>query len=203
MSEPPPILEPLWQTVPPEAQAALRARFESLEQRIAELDEQLGKNSTNSSRPSSSGPPSVKRRPPAPASGRKRGGEPGHRHHSPSLVPPERIWQALECRPSHCRCGSHELHGDDPEPRRHQVAEVPPIEPAVDEYRLHRLKCPRCGASTCDSPPPAAPAGAFGPRLRAILSILAGAYRPGKRPIHQLAHDLLGLLFALGLRATR
>ncbi len=41
MSDPPPIPEPLWQTVPPEAQAALRARFESLEQRIAELEERL------------------------------------------------------------------------------------------------------------------------------------------------------------------
>ena len=153
MSEPPPIPEPLWQTVPPEAQAALRARFESLEQRIAELDEQLGKNSTNSSRPSSSGPPSVKRRPPAPALGRKRGGELGHRHHSPSLVPPERIWQVLECRPSHRRCGSHELRGDDPEPRRHQDAEVPPIEPASGRSANWLMTSSGCYShSACERP---------------------------------------------------
>ena len=35
-------------------------------------------------------------------------------------------------------CG-HALHGDDPDPLVHQVAEIPRIEPIVDEYRLHRL----------------------------------------------------------------
>ena len=84
------------------------------------------------------------------------------------------------------------LHGDDPEPIRHQVAEVPPVRPVVDEYRLHRLTCPRCRTSTCATLPPGVPAGAFGPRLRAILSVLAGGYRLGKRPIRQLAFDLLG-----------
>ena len=43
------------------------------------------------------------------------------------------------------------------------------------------------------------PTGAFGPRLRAILSVLAGAYRLGKRPIRQLAFDLLGLSISIGM----
>jgi transposase len=51
---------------------------------------------------------------------------------------------------------------------------------------------------TCATPPPGVPTGAFGPRLRAILSVLAGAYRLGKRPIRQLAADLLGLTFSTG-----
>jgi transposase len=199
MSDPPPIPEPLWQTVPPEAQAALRARFEGLERRIADLEERLNRNSTNSSRPPSADPPSVKRRPPAPASGKKRGGQPGHRHHRRALVPPERLRQVIECRPPHCRRCGHDLRGDDPEPLRHQVAEVPPIEPTVDEYRLHRLTCPRCRTRTCGSLPPGVPAGAFGPRLRAILGVLAGAYRLGKRPIRQLASDLLGLSISVGM----
>ena len=90
------------------------------------------------------------------------------------------------------------LHGDDPEPIRHQVAEVPPVQPVVDEYRLHRLACPRCRTSTCATLPPGVPTGAFGPRLRAILSVLAGGYRLGKRPIRQLAFDLLGLTISVG-----
>src|SRR6478735_9233552 len=89
MSDSPPIPEPLWQTVPPEAQAALRAQFAALERRIADLQERVHRNSTNSSRPPSSDPASVKRRPPAPPSGKKRGGQPGHRHHPRALLPPE------------------------------------------------------------------------------------------------------------------
>jgi transposase len=91
------------------------------------------------------------------------------------------------------------LHGDDPEPIRHQVAEVPPVQPTVDEYRLHRLTCPRCRTSTCATLPPGVPKGAFGPRLRAILTVLAGGYRLGKRPIRQLASDLLGLTISTGM----
>ena len=76
---------------------------------------------------------------------------------------------------------------------------MPPVLPVVDEYRLHRLKCPRCRTSTCATLPPGVPTGAFGPRLRAILSVLAGAYRLGKRPIRQLAFDLLGLSISIGM----
>jgi transposase len=199
MSAAPPIPQPLWATVPPEAQAAIRALLTTLERRIADLEERVNQNSTNSSKPPSSDLPSVKRRPPAAPSGKERGGQPGHRHHPRALVPPEELRQVIECKPEGCRWCGHELHGDDPEPIRHQVAEVPPIQPVVDEYRLHRLTCPRCGTSTCAALPPGVPAGAFGPRLRAILSVLAGAYRLGKRPIQQLASDLFGLSISLGM----
>jgi transposase len=199
MSDAPPIPEPLWDTVPAEAQVAIRALLAGMERRIADLEERVNKNSSNSSKPPSSDHPSVKRRPPARPSGKKRGGQPGHRHHPRALVPPDQVRQVIECRPEGCRRCGHELHGDDPQPIRHQVAEVPPIQPVVDEYRLHRLGCPRCGTSTCAALPPGVPAGAFGPRLRAILSVLVGAYRLGKRPIRQLVADLLGLSISTGM----
>ena len=66
-------------------------------------------------------------------------------------------------------------------------------------FQLHRLACPHCRIRTCATLPPGVPTGAFGPRLRAVLSVLVGAYRLGKRPVQQLVFDLLGLSISLGM----
>jgi transposase len=71
----------------------------------------------------------------------------------------------------------------------------------VTEYRLHRLTCTACGTRTSASLPAGVPTGAFGPRLQAVLAILAGGYRLGKRPIRQLAQDLFGLSISTGMVA--
>jgi transposase len=62
-----PSAEPLWNTVPPEAQAALLEVFGSLQRRITELEKtiadlqaRLNLDSTNSSKPPSTDPPAVK-----------------------------------------------------------------------------------------------------------------------------------------------
>ena len=34
------------------------------------------------------------------------------------------------------------LTGDDTQPQRHQVVEIPPLRPVVTEYQLHQLVCP-------------------------------------------------------------
>lgn len=196
-----PLPQDVWDTIPAEAQAAVLALVSSLEHQIAALEERLNKNSTNSSKPPSSDPPSVKRRPPTPRSGKKRGGQPGHLRRVRALVPPDQLRHVIQCKPSHCRKCGHELQGNDPQPLCHQVAELPPVCPVVDEYQLHRLICPDCGISTCAALPPGVPKGAFGPRLRAILSVLAGAYRLGKRPIRRLVSDLLGLSISIGMIA--
>jgi transposase len=201
MTDRPPLPQEIWETLSPEAQVAVCAVVASLEQRIAALEERLNTNSTNSSKPPSLDAPSVKRRPPTPPSGRKRGGQPGHQRRVRPLVPPEQLRHVVVCKPTHCRGCGHDLHGDDAEPLRHQVAELPPVRPEVDEYQLHRLVCPGCGQRTCAALPAGVPTGAFGPRLRAVLSVLVGAYRLGKRPVQQLVFDLLGLSISLGMIA--
>src|SRR5215213_4472887 len=103
MRAPPPIPDDLWRQVPPDARAALHTLIQSLERRIAELEQRLNRNSTNSSKPPSTDPPAVKRRPPAAPSGKRRGGQPGHHRHTRSLVPPEQVHEVLDCRPPHCR----------------------------------------------------------------------------------------------------
>ena len=54
-----------------------------------------------------------------------------------ALVPPEQLRETFEVKPTQCRgCGAA-LQGDDPDPLRHPVAEIPPVRPDVDEHRLH------------------------------------------------------------------
>ena len=202
----PPIPAPLWNTVPLEAQVAILALWDSLQGRIAELEQRAGDlqarlqlNSTNSSKPPSSDPIGFKRKPPTPPSGRKRGGQPGHRRAQRRLVPPEKVRTITECRPTECRRCGQALRGEDPTPLVHQVAELPKIEPLVDEYRLHRLACPRCGITTCARLPAGVPTGGFGPYLQAVLSTLAGGYRLSKRQVQQMASDLFGLSIATGM----
>jgi transposase len=192
--------------VPGEAQAALWDAWKALQDRIAELEAKvrdlearLQLNSTNSSKPPSSDPIGMKRRPPAPPSQRNRGGQPGHRKAVRPLVPPEKVRSTTECKPTVCRRCAHPLVGDDPNPLIHQVAELPKIEPIVNEYHLHRLTCPHCGTTTCGTLPAGVPAGSFGPYLQAVLATLAGAYRLSKRQIQQLAADLFGLSISTGM----
>jgi transposase len=206
MIDPLPIPEELWAKVPPEAQAAIAAVFlairqrgDELETRVRDLEARLKLNSTNSSKPPSSDPIGTKRKPPAPPSGKKRGGQPGHRKVRRRLVPPEKVRETIDCKPEACRRCGQELSGNDPEPLIHQVAELPKIEPIVDEYRLHRLTCPACRAQTCGVLPTGVPIGCFGPYLQAVLAVFAGAYRLSKRQIRQMAADLFTLSISTGM----
>ena len=213
----PPIPEPLWKTASPEVQAAILALVEFYEQRLAklearvnDLENRLKLNSTNSSKPPSSDPIGMKRKPPASPSGKKRGGQPGHRKSHRALVPPEKIHETIHCKPTACRRCGHELSGNDPEPLIHQVAELPKIEPIVDEYRLHRLTCPGCGETTCGNLPLGVPIGSFGPYLQAVLAHARGGLSPqqatdpaiGKRPVYpfDLHRDGLQAGTAVGRR---
>lgn len=204
--ERPPIPKELWDTIPLSAQAALltvfeqmQARIDRLEREVAELKARLGQNSGNSHKPPSSDPAPLKRKPPVPPSGRKRGGQPGHRRAQRTLVPSDQVHEMIECRPACCRGCGEALCGTDAQPQRHQVAELPPVRPLVIEYRLHRLACRRCGRTTRGPLPAGVPSGAFGPRLQAVLNLFSGAYRLGKRPVQQLASDLFGLRISLGM----
>src|SRR5947208_10305882 len=92
----PPIPAELWSQIPPAAQTAILAlveqyeqRLQALQRKVDQLTERLSQNSTNSSRPPSSDPPHVKRRPPQPSSGPKKGGQPGHARQQRPLGEPQ------------------------------------------------------------------------------------------------------------------
>lgn len=175
----------MFDALPPTVQAYIR----HLEARLSDLEARLNQNSSNSSRPPSSDPPHAKPAPPGTPSGKRKGGQPGHPKRTRPELPPDTI---VELRPGTCDRCSHALAGDDPEPLRHQVVELPPVRPVVTEYRRHRLPCPSCGRVTCPALPSDA-VGGYGPRVQAVCALLSGAYRVGKRGVAQLCRDLFGV----------
>jgi transposase len=177
--------------------AALRAENAQLRTKVGELEARLRQNSSNSSKPPSSDlPGAVSRK--KKRTGKRRGGQPGHPKHERKLVPPEKVRKTETVKPEYCRVCSHDLNGDDPEPYRHQVFELPKIEPTVDEWQLHGLACPWCGARTRAQLPDHVPTGQFGPRIQAMVATSSGAYRLSKRNVEEMFSDFFGVELSLG-----
>jgi len=105
------------------------------------------------------------------------------------LVPIEQVKDSYDIKPETCRKCGHALEGQDPEPYRHQITEIPPVVAEIVEYRLHGLSCPECGTETCAELPPGVPQGAFGPRMQAMVSLLSGRYRLSKRDTAEVMDD--------------
>lgn len=178
---------------------SLIARVHELEVEIAILHERVNRNSRNSSRPPSSDGPEVHREPRQRAkSGRKRGGQPGHKGTRRRLVPVEQVKEVIDVKPDKCRHCGHELVGQDPEPYRNQVTEIPPVVAEVTEYRLHTLTCLECGAETRAGLSAGVPQGAFGPRLQSMVSLLSGRYHLSKRESAEVMDDFFQADVGLG-----
>jgi transposase len=170
---------------------AVRVLVMELLQRVAQLEARLNQTSRNSSKPPSSDPPHTKPRPAKAPSGRKSGGQPGHDGHGRKVKPESEVDQVIDVRPEHCRqCGTL-LLGEDAEPERQQVTEVPRVAPVVTEYRRHCLWCVACGARTQAEWPATMPRGSFGPRLQATVGYLTGRIGASQREVQ----DILATLY--------
>jgi transposase len=192
----------VWEQTPVEVQAylrALEARVVALEGTVRDLTECLQQNSRTSSRPPSSDPPqALAKRPRHEPRGRRPGGQPGHEGQSRALVSVDAVGVVRAVKPARCHRCQHPLHGQDPQPQRHQVTEIPPVQPHVTEYQLHRLRCPACGEATRATLPVGVPLGGFGPRLQAIAALCTGAYHLSKRTTQRVLEDLFGAALGLG-----
>ena len=171
----------------------LRSQLIALASELAQLRERIGRSSRNSSKPPSSDGPGFKPPERHKGSGRNRGGQPGHPGSGPELLPIERVDELVEHHPDACRrCGSL-LAGEDPDPLRHQVIEIPPITPLLIEHRLHRLVCPCCSTSTCATLPADGEASQYGPRLSALVGLLGSAFPLSFSKTQALLNQLLGV----------
>jgi transposase len=193
MDAPPPVSPDVLATLPAEVLALIQwqsRQIAQLQREVAELKARLNRDSTNSSLPPSSIHPHAKPLVPKPRSKRRRGGQPGHDKHERALIPVEDCQAVVPCVPTACRRCSRTLHGTDPEPLRHQVWELPDIQPVVTEYQRHRLVC-ACGTSTCGDLPLGVPTGQAGPRLIAFAGLLMACFRQSKRRAAQFLATIL------------
>jgi hypothetical protein len=113
-------------------------RLADLETKQQELLEKINCTSLNSSSPPSSDPPSTEKRSEKKKTGKKRGGQPGHKGHSRFLYSQSECEELFDHRPETCSCCGEKLSGEDANPYRHQIVEIPPISPIIVEHRLHR-----------------------------------------------------------------
>jgi transposase len=193
MDAPPTLSSDVLAALPPAVVAFIQWQSDQilrLTARVAELEAKLGKDTTNSSKPPSTTHPHAK--PPSckPKSRRSRGGQPGHDKHERALLPTEQCREVVPCVPSACRRCGQALNGTEPEPLRHQVWELPEIQPIITEYQQHRLVC-SCGCSTCGELPPGVPTGQAGPRLIAFAGLLMACFRQSKRRAAQFLSMIL------------
>ena len=197
-----------WERTPASAKQLvldMAQRLAKIEQQLVELQaenqllrEQINRTSNNSSQaPSSDSPKALKPRRKEKSS-KKRGGQPGHEGHSRSLYAVEQCQSVTEHYPKVCRGCGGELSGEDANPYRHQIVEMPPIIPEVKEHRLHQLECQQCGQLTrAELPKEVNPSG-YGPRVVATVGVLSGVYRHSQRMVMSAMQDLFGVSMCLG-----
>jgi transposase len=172
-------------------------RIAELEARLERLERRLGQNSRNSSLPPSSDRGQAPKRRARKRSERKQGGQPGHpgAHRKLDEEPDETI----VVRPERCRKCGRPLEGAPlvGKPVRHQVVDLPDRIAVTTEYQLWKVCCAGCDAHTRAELPAGVEAGAFGPRLRATVVLLA-VMLMSRRATRALLADMFAVQISTG-----
>jgi transposase len=179
----------------------LTLRVARQDERIAQLERQLGRSSRNSSQPPSADPPSAPPRRGKDPSGRKQGGQPGHEGKGRALLPAWAVDEIVEHWPLGCDCGHVFCEADlvaDGEPARRQVEELPVMAVRVTEHQAQRVRCPGCGARRSGQLPADVAASAFGPRLQAAVVTLSVRNRISRRDVVELCEQLFSSRISTG-----
>lgn len=189
----------------PALEAAL-ARVAVLEAQVRELLAQLQRNSSNSSTPPSANPLNTPKPVGKKPTGRRPGGQMGHRGYHRLRLPAHRVNQVVSYVPQTCADCHAPLPADpgpdDPEPTWHQVAELPKLAAVVTEHQAHTRTCPGCGLVNHATIPAEVRAHVIGPRLAATMSYLSGRFHLSKRSVRELVEAVFDVPVSLGTVAT-
>ncbi|WP_251969162.1 IS66 family transposase [Sphaerotilus microaerophilus] len=195
--------QPVSMTMPatlPECHAVIETmalELAQLREQMAWLQERLKVDSRNSSKPPSSDGPGSGNRAQRRASQRKRGAQKGHPGAYRALLPETEVDGVQDCvPPAQCNCGGAvNVQG---KPVRHQVFDIPPVTPDVQEYRLYSGVCTQCGLGHRGVLPQGVPSGQIGPRALALVGVLGTRFHLTQGKIRDLLAQLLGLDFSVG-----
>lgn len=167
-------------------------RFAALEARLLELEKRPGKNSSNSGKPPSSD--GLRRtaslRPQN--TGRKPGGQPGHKGHT--LVQSDQPDETVTLASGRCgACGASLEDVPATGVEKRQVFDLPPPRLVVTEFRAARKQCPCCGVSGVAAFPPGVEAPAqYGPGIKALMTHLHATHLLPVERTADLVGDLCG-----------
>lgn len=193
---------------PAEEIAALKAENTNLHEQVAaltvqvqELRARLAKDSHNSNKPPSSdglGRPARKTKSLRRTSGKRSGGQVGHRGETLRLVATPDV--VVEHRPARCP-GCQAPLEDAPVVlrERRQVQDLPRLRLCVTEHQALHVRCPACQAVSVGTFPAEAPSRAqYGPRLRALCVYLVEQQLVPYGRVRELLSDVLGARLSEG-----
>lgn len=147
---------------------AMQEQIAVLTTRVKELEDRLGKDSHNSSKPPSSDglgkkPVSLRQK-----TDRKPGGQPGHRGKRLEFcAQPEEVVLHAPARCQECGTGLETVEGHTD--ARRQVYDLPPQKLVVTEHRTEHKCCPNCGLCNLGTFPQEVTAQVqYGPRVKAL-----------------------------------
>ncbi len=170
----------------------LREQVEQLSTQVHELKGRVDKDSHNSSKPPSSDGYAKKARSLRESSGKKPGGQAGHRGRTLHLV--ETPDEVIVLRPQTCAHCRASLQGVQAEGcQRRQMVDLPEIKVQVTEYQAHDVRCGICQQVTRGTFPDELGASVqYGPMLKGIaVYLLYGQLLPYARTAELLA-DVCG-----------
>jgi transposase len=179
--------------------AQQREQIEQLGAYVRELEARLAKESHNSSKPPSSDGLKRKTKSLRVKSGKKPGGQLGHRGETLRLVAvPDEV---VEHRPAHCaQCQTSLTDAEVVLRERRQVQELPPVRRlVVREHQALHVRCPRCAPVSVGAFPAETPSRAQdGARVRALAVSLVEQHHLPLGRVQQVLADRWGLRLARG-----
>jgi transposase len=178
--------------------AELVAQNATLVARVQELEARLAKDSHNSSKPPSSDGLGRKTKSLRRRSGKRPGGQLGHRGETLRLVATPDV--VVEHRPAVCTSCRTPLDEASVVLReRRQVRELPAVRLVVSEHQALHVRCLACQAVSVGTFPTTVPSRAqYGPHLRALCAYLVEQQLVPYGRVRELLGDLFGAPVSVG-----